>query len=154
VQEIILNDPSPGTSDKVFLASNIAYQLYCGGMAWEVEVTGMFERWWNGLNESEREDVRATVGLLEARGPALPFPYSSAVVTSKYAQMRELRIQHKGRPYRVLYAFDPRRMALLLIGGDKTGSDRWYEENVPIADKLFAQHLTELKQTSQSKRRR
>jgi hypothetical protein len=59
--------------------------------------------------------------------------------------MRELRIQHRGSPYRVLYAFDPRRAAVLLIGGDKTGNDRWYEEFVPQADKLYDVHLDELR---------
>jgi hypothetical protein len=58
--------------------------------------------------------------------------------------MRELRIQHRGRPYRILYAFDPRRSAILLIGGDKTGNDRWYDENVPRADRLFDEHLESL----------
>jgi hypothetical protein len=60
--------------------------------------------------------------------------------------MRELRIQHKGRPYRVLYAFDPRRTAILLLGGDKTGNDDWYRENVPIADRLYDEYIDELKQ--------
>jgi len=55
--------------------------------------------------------------------------------------MRELRTQHAGRPYRTLYAFAPRRTAILLIAGDKTGDDRWYETNVPIADKLYDVHL-------------
>ena len=59
--------------------------------------------------------------------------------------MRELRIQHEGEPYRVLYAFDPVRSAILLIGGNKKGNDRWYREFVPIADKLYDEHLTELK---------
>ncbi len=59
--------------------------------------------------------------------------------------MRELRIQHGGRPYRTLYAFDPRRMAILLMGGDKTGNDRWYEEHIAHADKLYDQHLGQLK---------
>lgn len=59
--------------------------------------------------------------------------------------MRELRIQHAGRPYRVLYAFDPRRVALLLLGGDKTGKARWYEEFVPIADRLYDEHLAALR---------
>jgi hypothetical protein len=59
--------------------------------------------------------------------------------------MRELRIQHQGQPYRVLYAFDPRRAAILLIGGDKTGNDRWYEEFVPTADRLYDAHLASLK---------
>ena len=59
--------------------------------------------------------------------------------------MRELRIQHTGNPYRVLYAFDPRRTAILLLGGNKSGNDRWYEEYVPIADKLYDEHLETLK---------
>jgi hypothetical protein len=56
-----------------------------------------------------------------------------------------LRIQHEGRPYRVLYAFDPQRAAILLLGGDKTGNDRWYDEHVPIADRIYDEHLGELK---------
>ena len=59
--------------------------------------------------------------------------------------MRELRIQHNGRPYRILYAFDPRRVAILLVGGDKTGNDRWYDKYVPLADKIYDQHLEALK---------
>jgi hypothetical protein len=115
---------------------------------WEVEVTREFEDWWDLLDEAEREDVRTTVGLLEERGPALPFPYSSGVVSSRHDKMRELRIQHQGRPYRVLYAFDLRRTAILLIGGDKTGKNRWYEENVPIADRLYDAHLAELEKNT------
>lgn len=59
--------------------------------------------------------------------------------------MRELRIQHQGRPLRVLYAFDPRRVAILLLGGDKTGNDRWYDESVPRADRLYDAHLEVLR---------
>jgi len=107
----------------------------------DIEVTTDFEHWWDSLDESEREDVRAVVGLLEERGPTLPFPYSTGVASSKHHRMRELRIQHQGRPYRILYAFDPRRTGILLIGGDKTGNNRWYEEYVPIADRLYDEHL-------------
>lgn len=71
-------------------------------------------------------------------------PHSSGIETSRHKHMRELRIQHEGRPYRVLYAFDPRRTAILLIGGDKTGNNRWYEEYVPQADNIYDQHLKEL----------
>jgi hypothetical protein len=60
--------------------------------------------------------------------------------------MRELRVQSKGRPIRILYAFDPRRMAILLIGGDKTGQDRWYEKYVPQADDILERHLKKLKE--------
>jgi hypothetical protein len=62
--------------------------------------------------------------------------------------MKELVIQHAGRPYRVLYAFDPRRSAILLLGGDKTGDDRWYEKFVPIADRLYDEHLGAIRKES------
>jgi len=55
-----------------------------------------------------------------------------------------LRIQHKGSPIRILYAFNPKRIALLLLGGSKEGDDRWYEVNVPKADKLYDVHLAEI----------
>jgi len=74
----------------------------------------------------------------------LRMPHSSGVEVSRHPHLRELRIQHEGRPYRVLYAFDPRRTAILLIGGDKTGNNRWYEQNVPRADAIYDQHLREL----------
>ena len=78
-------------------------------------------------------------------GPALGFPHSSEIGSSRYPHMRELRTQSAGRPLRTLYAFDPLRLAILLIGGDKTGHDRWYEKFVPIADRLFERHLLELR---------
>lgn len=59
--------------------------------------------------------------------------------------MRELRIQRDGRPLRVFYAFDPRRTSILLIGGDKSGNDRFYQEYVPVADALYDEHLEELR---------
>jgi len=112
---------------------------------WEVEYTDEFGDWWDRLTEAEQESIDASVRLLEERGPQLPHPHSSAIGRSKHPHLRELRIQHRGRPYRVLYAFDPRRIAILLIGGDKTGNDRWYEEFVPRADRLYDEHLATLK---------
>ncbi len=114
-------------------------------MAWEVEFTDEFGGWWDGLNAAEQESVNGYVEMLEAAGPALTRPYADTISNSKYHNMRELRVQHQGRPYRVLYAFDPRRTGVLLLGGDKTGNNRWYEEFVPKADAIFAQHLREIK---------
>ena len=118
---------------------------YIHSVEWEIEVTGEFERWWDSLSEGEQEDVRACVLLLREYGPALPFPFSTGIHASKHPRMRELRIQHGGEPYRVLYAFDPRRTAVLLIGGRKTGDRRWYETFVPIADRLYDDYIAELK---------
>ena len=113
-------------------------------MGWEIEFTDEFEQWWDFLSEEEQDSVDWSVGLLETKGPALDYPHSSRILLSKHSHMRELRIQHEGRPYRVLYAFDPRRAAILLIGGDKTGNPRWYDENVPKADKVYDAHLADL----------
>lgn len=114
-------------------------------MKWEVEYTNEFEAWWSALNEAEQDSVAASVGQLEQLGPSLRFPYSSGIATSRHDHMRELRVQHQGEPYRVLYAFDPRRMAILLVGGKKTGDDRWYDTFVPLADQLYDAHLALLK---------
>jgi hypothetical protein len=103
-------------------------------VARDVEVTDEFKAWWSELAEAERISVGRAVLVLEERGPHLPFPYSSGVNGSRHSAMRELRVQHQGHPSRVLYIFDPRRVALLLLGDDKTGDDRWYEKNVPLEE--------------------
>ena len=119
-------------------------------MLYEVEYTDDFEKWWDDLTEGEQESVAAYVGLLEARGPVLPYPYSSGIEGSRHGHLRELRVQHQGRPLRVFYAFDPRRVALLLIGGDKTGDDRFYEKMIPVADRLYDEHLRDVGEGGES----
>jgi len=114
-------------------------------MAWEVEYTDEFGDWWETLDEDEQDSIAVSVTLLQQRGPILPFPHSSAVTGSKHGHMRELRVQRKGEPYRILYAFDPRRTAILLIGGKKSGDDCWYDEHIPKADKLYDEHIQLLK---------
>ena len=113
-------------------------------MQWEVEYTDEFGEWWDSLSEEEQTSLDASVRLLEQMGPTLGYPHSSKIHGSRHSHMRELRSQHEGRPLRTLYAFDPRRTAILLIGGDKTGDDRWYETYVPIADRLYDEHLEEI----------
>jgi hypothetical protein len=122
----------------------IEVQIQSKTMTWEVEYTDEFGDWYKDLTESEQDSIDRNVYLLEQFGPTLPDRYSKPVVTSRYTHMRELRVQHGGEPIRVLYAFDPRRVALLLLGGNKTGDDRWYEKSVPRADELYEQHLREL----------
>lgn len=120
-------------------------------MSWEVEYTEDFSKWWHNLNEEETISIDACIRLLEQLGPQLKFPYSSGIEGTKYTHMRELRIQHKGKPFRILYAFDPRRIAILLIGGSKEGNDRWYRTFIPIAEKLYQQHLNTLKEENYDK---
>jgi hypothetical protein len=110
-----------------------------------IEYTHEFGRWWETLTEDEQDDVTAIITLLETQGVRLSFPYSSGINGSRHGHMRELRVQSGGRPIRVFYAFDPVRAAILLIGGDKTGDDRFYERFVPEADRLYDEHLAELR---------
>lgn len=94
-------------------------------MAWEVGYTDRSGAWWDG--------------------PRPPVPPRLGVKASRHGRMRELRVQHQGRPYRVLSAFDPRRVAILLMGGEKTGDNRWYERFVPVADNPYDEHLETLR---------
>lgn len=68
--------------------------------------------------------------------------------------MRELRVQSKGDPLRVFYAFDPRRTAILLIGGNKAGNDQFYREMIPVADRLYDEHLAEISQDNEGSRKK
>jgi hypothetical protein len=113
-------------------------------VAWEVEFTEEFERWWNDLTEEEQIAIDAKVRLLEEKGPNLPHPHSSGIKSLRHQHMRELIVQCHGEPFRILYAFDPRRAAILLVGRNKTGDNRWYEVFFPIANRLYDQHLAAL----------
>ncbi|AHJ29713.1 type II toxin-antitoxin system RelE/ParE family toxin [Nodularia spumigena] len=134
-------------TDSTFQSSNSTTFLVIrksNNMAYEVEYTDEFEQSWLMLDGATQVSIDIAVKLLEEKGPNLPFPRSSDVKGSRHRNMRELRVQHKGEPYRVLYAFDPRRVAILLLLGNKVGNDRWYEQNVPKADKLYDQYIREL----------
>ena len=113
-------------------------------MAWEVEFTHEFARWWDALTADEQADIAHYVKELECRGPELSFPYSSSIKGSRHGAMRELRVQSGGKPIRIFYAFDPTRTAILLIGGQKGGNDRFYDQFIDLADRLFDEHLAEL----------
>jgi hypothetical protein len=119
-----------------------------GAILWAVvyaiEFTAEFEVWWNSLDEDEQFSIGRGVNRIRAAGPALGRPHADTVKGSAFANLKELRVQHAGRPYRVFFAFDPRRTAMLLIGGDKTGNNRFYEEMVAKADAIYAEHLREI----------
>lgn len=118
---------------------------YNAAMAWNVEHTDEFAAWYRELSEGQQDDVTAAGLLLMEQGPQLPFPFSSGISGSRHTHMRELRVQSGGRPLRIFYAFDPRRSAILLIGGDKTGDGRFYERMVPIADQLYDVYIAEIR---------
>ena len=91
-----------------------------------------------------QESVAIGVELLRQLGPQLPRPHADAVKGSIHTHMKELRTQHRGLPIRTLFAFGPRRVVILLIGGEKTGDDRFYDRMIPLADRLYDEHLATL----------
>jgi hypothetical protein len=113
-------------------------------MAWEVEVSDEFIDWYHSLNEQEGESVDSAVDILEEYGPALGRPFADTLKGSSYPNLKELRVQHSGRPFRILFAFDPRRNAYLILGGDKTGDSNWYSDAIRRAEAIYALHLKEI----------
>jgi hypothetical protein len=108
----------------------------------EVITTDEFRDWYFGLSVTATEAVERVVSLLEERGTLLGFPFSSAIAGSKYP-LRELRVQAQGHPLRVFYIFDEERQAVILLGGDKQGDDRFYAREVPRAERIWEQFRKE-----------
>jgi hypothetical protein len=118
--------------------------------AWEVCFTDEFEDWWESLDEEAQDAIAVRIEVLEELGPALGRPAVDQIKGSRHHNMKELRASSDGA-LRVLFAFDPRREAILLIGGNKTGAwERWYQEMIPVADDLFDEHLKELEEEGRS----
>jgi hypothetical protein len=114
-------------------------------MGWNIEVTDECRAWLEGLSEADFDSVDYSADLLSEHGPQLTHPHTSKVNGSRHAHMRELRVQSGGKPLRIFYAFDPRRSAILLIGGGKTGNKRFYDRMTPVADNLYDVYLDELR---------
>jgi hypothetical protein len=111
---------------------------------WEIEGTEEFVAWFSELPDDDRASVIAAVDMLESRGPALGRPFVDTIRSSRHANMKELR--PRGGHLRVLFAFDPRRSAILLLGGDKTNRwEAWYRTAIPVADALYDDHLETLR---------
>jgi hypothetical protein len=113
-------------------------------MKWEVEYTDQFSDWFEDLTGSQKSSVIAAVDVLGEAGPGLGRPFVDTIKSSRHPNMKELRPQRGN--IRIFFAFDPRRMAILLIGGDKTNNwQEWYRHFVPYADDLYDEHLETLR---------
>ncbi len=116
------------------------------GGGWEIEYTDEFFEWWDGpsMSKEDQDAVGFCIPSLRRLGPALGRPLVDTVKGSRHRNMKELR--PPGTHIRILFAFDPRRTAILLLGGDKTDRwQEWYEENIPVAERLYDTHLDELR---------
>lgn len=107
-------------------------------MTWEIEIKPQAEQWLMSLRTEDRARVAATLNRLEQAGPTLGTPWVKSIKGSRHHNMKELRHGN----HRALFAFDPQRRAVLLLGGDKTGQwQKWYQRNIPVADRLYDEHL-------------
>jgi len=114
-------------------------------MSWDVEASDEFIAWYDELTVDELESVNQSVEVLAEKGPELGRPQVDTLKASKIPNLKELRVQHGGRPIRILFAFDPRRVGYLILGGDQTGDNRWYETSIPKAEAIYRQHLLEIR---------
>lgn len=112
---------------------------------WSIEITGDYLKWFETLDAGQQDALRSDIEILEKMGPSLGRPYVDSIKGSKHSNMKELRTMHARRHIRSFFAFDPRRTAILLIGGDKTGDKAFYDRMIPRADRLFGQYLNEIR---------
>ena len=115
-------------------------------MEWNIIFDPDFRVWFYQQEQGLQDEVFSVLSLLMELGPALGRPRVDTLEGSSVKNMKELRIQYQGEPWRILFAFDPKRQAILLVGGNKSGNKRWYKENIPIADKRYQKYLKKLKE--------
>ncbi|UQB41877.1 type II toxin-antitoxin system RelE/ParE family toxin [Thiomicrospira microaerophila] len=112
---------------------------------WQVVTVDYFDDWFLSLNAAEQQGILTAIFKLQSIGPLLGRPDVDTLSgVHRVKNLKELRVQHKGKPYRVLFAFDPKRQAVMLCGGDKTGDKRFYDRMIPIAEREFIAHLEKL----------
>lgn len=111
---------------------------------WSIATTDRFDGWLSTQNDTDRACILAAILVLEEKGPGLARPYADTVHGSRFSNMKELRVQSRGDPIRVFFAFDPSRTGILLCAGNKVGNEkRFYEEMIPIADQQFTDYLNQ-----------
>lgn len=118
-------------------------------MKWRIVFDPDFRVWFYQQEQGFQDDAFAVLTVLAEFGPNLGRPRVDTLENSDFKNMKEIRIQYQGDPWRILFAFDPKRQAVLLVGGNKVGNKRWYKENIPIADKRYQKYLETLEEESQ-----
>jgi hypothetical protein len=108
---------------------------------WEIILSEEIELWFQELDDDSYDAILVKIAILREIGPNLGRPHVDTVEESKHKNMKELRIQHKKHVYRLFFAFDPKRQAILLIGCDKRGNKGFYKRMIPVADKIFSRYL-------------
>lgn len=113
-------------------------------MLWKVIFTEDFHLWIDSQPEALRNKLAAELVNIGFWGPHMGRPQVDTVKGSRFSNMKELRVQWCGKPYRLFFAFDPLQRAVVLCGGDKTGRKRFYDRLIRIADEQFTRHLAKI----------
>ena len=135
----ILGKVAAITYNVLIETANLWHCEVCKVNKYEIIPTDVFSQWYAELSRPDQRAVAARVEVLAEQGMDLGFPYTSKIYSSRHGRMRELRVQSRGKPIRVLYAFDPNRAVVLLVGGHKS-NNRFYDQLIPIADDLYSEH--------------
>ncbi len=116
---------------------------------WNVEATDRFWNWLKVQDLALRIEMLAGLKLLAQVGPQLGRPFVDTLTLSSIANLKELRIQSNGRPFRAFFAFDPQRKAIVLCAGNKEGKNqkRFYREMIKIAESEYRLHLNSYKKS-------
>ena len=120
---------------------------------WRVATTDEFDAWFAGLHEDAQAEVIAKVELLKLLGPKLGRPHANTLNGSKHANMKELRADTADKVLRIAFAFDPDRVGMLLVAGNKSGVSqrRFYRQLITKADELYDNHLAKLRSARKGK---
>ena len=122
----------------------MSYNAYSSGQSWEVLLHPEVDTWLETQSDSDYSLIREALEALQIAGPSLGRPFVDRLKGTKFHNLKELR--PLGSQIRLLFAFDPKRKAIVLGAGDKTNSwSSWYEQNIPIAEKRYAEHLKQMK---------
>lgn len=113
-------------------------------MEWQVLLDTDFKIWLLEQEADIQTAVFAHIGLLKAFGPSLGRPHVDTLKGSQLPNLKELRVQFQGNPWRVLFVFDPKRRAILLVGGNKRGDAKWYKKAIPVAEQRYQQYLQKM----------
>jgi hypothetical protein len=115
-------------------------------MEWSIVFDPDFRVWFYEQEQGLQDEAFAVIRILSESGPTLGRPRVDTLKDCAFNNMKELRIQYQGEPWRILFAFDPLRQAILLVGGNKSGNNRWYKENIPIAEGRYERYLETLEE--------
>lgn len=124
---------------------------YIDCMPWTLVYLAEYENWRDDQEEDLQDEAAAQLEVLKQFGPTLGRPRVDTLEGSKLPNLKELRFFYKGAPIRILFAFDPKQQGVIILGGDKSGDKRWYKTNIPIAERLYAEHLEKQKREDKEK---